>query len=816
MMPIHTHLFGPFLAFSSAPPAGLVARRPRRACLFNRVAAVAFVFALFLFPSATAAQPREAPAEGMTVTALAGDGTEAELPLVFERIDVDVDHQYASIALEQIRHNRSDRRLEAVAALRAGSGAEVTGFSYYNGEQRIVGEVFEKSLARNVYEDVTGMRRDPGLMEKVGEGSFTFRVFPIEPGERKRIAIDVEQYLERRGRFVELRFPTGLGSSKIRVSLRDSRRIAKVTSPTHALKLERRGPGFVVVAPKPARQGGELCLRYELETPPGRLLALTHTLPAPRIDNAAGFLAPKAGERTAFVAMSFTPPLLPDRKAASKDVTLVLDRSGSMAGEPLEQARDAAAAIVRKLDDGDRVNVVVFDDRVDRLYEKPRRADRRTRDEALAYLAGVREGGGTDIAAALRASFEAQHATRGHTPVVLFMTDGESDSQAALGAANDDRAGTRLFTVGIGPGVQKPLLARLAAQKRGRFVFIERASAITSEMATLFRQIEAPVAVDLRLEAKGATLDRTYPAALRDVFRDDEFVIVAGVKGKGPAKLRLHATIDGKKRVFEQRIVLEPARARPWVGRLWGKARVENLLEEIALFGASDARVDETLELALSYDLVTPYTAFLAIPDSELTDDLRTQLTSARKAKQALLAAHPEAASVSRSFMPPGDPVLSVVAPRSSRQVTAYFPFGLEQDLGYDPDAEKWMTRFLVPNDVTDGTYRVPVVIVDAFGQATTTFAKYTIDSDAPGFEVMLRTAGDRVEVLVEEASEPLREVRLAVVGSDDEPIELGRAKGGAFSGELRLAPGRHRLRIVATDRARNESVREIDVEVSP
>ncbi|HEX9620695.1 MAG TPA: hypothetical protein VF989_11205, partial [Polyangiaceae bacterium] len=127
-----------------------------------------------------------------------------------------------------------------------------------------------------------------------------------------------------------------------------------------------------------------------------------------------------------------------------------------------------------------------------------------------------------------------------------------------------------------------------------------------------------------------------------------------------------------------------------------------------------------------------------------------------------------------------------------------------------------WMTRFLVPNDVTDGTYRVPVVIVDAFGQATTTFAKYTIDSDAPGFEVMLRTAGDRVEVLVEEASEPLREVRLAVVGSDDEPIELGRAKGGAFSGELRLAPGRHRLRIVATDRARNESVREIDVEVSP
>lgn len=815
MMPNQAPPFPDFSSFSPAGPARAVAPQPRRVCPLARIAALFLAaFALLLSPARARAQTGQPVSEGMTVTARAEDGSEAALPLVFERIDVDVDHQYATIALEQIRHNLSNRRLEAVAALRAGSGADVTGFSYFNGEQRIVGEVFEKSLARNVYDDVTGLRRDPGLMEKTGEGAFTFRVFPIEPGEHKRIAIDVEQYLERRGRFVELRFPTGLGSSKIRVTLRDSRRIAGITSPTHALELDRRGPGFVVVTPKPKRQAGELCLRYELETPPGRLLALTHTLATPHVDNAAGLLAPKPGRSSGFVALSFTPPLA-KRPAAPKDVTLVLDHSGSMAGEPLEQARDAATAIVRRLDDRDRVNVVIFDDRVEKLYERPRRADRRTRDDVLAYLAAVREGGGTDIAAALRAAFEAQHATRGRTPVVLFMTDGESDAQAALRVAGDDKASTRLFTVGIGPGVQKPLLARLAAEKRGRFVFIERASALASRMATLFRQIEAPVAIDLRLEAEGATLDRIYPTALRDVFRDDELLIVAGVNGKGPAVFRLHATIDGKERVFEQRIALDAKRPRPWIGRLWGKARVENLLEEIALFGEKDELVNETLELALSYDLVTPYTAFLAIPDGELTDDLRGQLTSARQAKQALLAAHPEAASVSRSFMPPGDPILSVVAPRSSRQVTAYFPFGLEQDLSYEPESERWVTRFLVPNDVPDGTYRVPVVIVDAFGQATTTFGKYTIDSDAPDFDVLVRTAGDRLNVAVT-ASEPLKEVRLAVLDEDGEPVALKRGKNGTFVAEVRLAPGRHRLRVVATDRARNESVRELTVEVSP
>jgi Ca-activated chloride channel family protein len=369
--------------------------------------------------------------------------------------------------------------------------------------------------------------------------------------------------------------------------------------------------------------------------------------------------------------------------------------------------------------------------------------------------------------------------------------------------------------VGIGHGVQKPLLSRLASLKRGRFVFVESASAIGPTMAALFRQIEAPVAVDLRFEARGATLDQLHPTSLRDVFRDDELVMVAALKAKGDVTLRLHATVAGEKRVFEQRLSLSAKRPRPWVGRLWGKARVETLLEEIALFGESDARVQETLELALSYDLVTPYTAFLAIPDSELTDDTRAQLTSARQMKQALLAAHPEAAQVSRSFMPPGDPVLSVKAPRSSRQVTAYFPFGLVQDLSYEEDSERWVTRFLVPNDVADGVYRVPVLVVDAFGQAATTFVEYNIDSAEPEFDVVVRHLEGRLEVRVE-AREPLREVRLAVLGGSGAVIDLTREKAGVFRTELGLAPGRHRLRIVATDRARNEGVREIDAEVAP
>src|SRR3989440_2404238 len=126
------------------------------------------------------------------------DGPNPHLRAVSERVSIAIDHQYASTLLEQQFENVTDGQLEGRYLLRT-AGASVEGFAYWNGEEKIVGEVFERQSARNLYNDVVGRKRDPGLLEQIGEGSFAFRVFPIEPHERKRIEIRFGQRLARVG-----------------------------------------------------------------------------------------------------------------------------------------------------------------------------------------------------------------------------------------------------------------------------------------------------------------------------------------------------------------------------------------------------------------------------------------------------------------------------------------------------------------------------------------------------------------------------------------------------------------------------------------
>src|SRR5262249_18338872 len=84
---------------------------------------------------------------------------------------------------------------------------------------------------------------------------------------------------------------------------------------------------------------------------------------------------------------------------------------------------------------------------------------------------------------------------------------------------------------------------------------------------------------------------------------------------------------------------------RPWLGALWAQSRIEHLEEELALNPNQPELKTEILELALAYNFVTPYTAFLAIPESEL-GEMRGTVDAARAHKKQSLAENPDAAAL--------------------------------------------------------------------------------------------------------------------------------------------------------------------------
>ena len=723
------------------------------------------------------------------------DGPSKSLRAVAERVRIRIDDQYASTSLEQEFENTSDQRLEGRYLLRT-AGATVEGFAYWNGEQKIVGEVFEKEAARNLYDDVTGKRRDPGLLEQVGEGSFAFKVFPIEPREKKRVEIRFGQRLARTGRVLQYRLTLSGGESDLVAEIADAHPIVRIDSQSHRLETERIDARHARVRAFGVASGvRDLVLEVEVNADPWQPTAVVHRDP---------------GEDAYLVLQMAAPGTVEASEVSAKDVTVVIDRSGSMSGAPLQQACAAAELVVKRLRQSDRVNLIAFDHRVDPLFLKPQPVEA-GREAALQFIRRIRAGGGTNIAAALQTALQAQHA--GHEPhLILFLTDGESDSASALQVAHDDAGDARVFTLGLGSGVEKALLSRLAAMKRGRFTYVESPEVIEERIGRLFDQIESPALVGLTLEARGAALSRTYPRTLPDLSAGDDLMVASRVQGAPGATLSLvvRGLLGGKQVAFPLEVKVPERASHPWAGRVWAKSRIDDALEELALTRAPPVELkNEVIELGLAYHLVTPYTSFLAVPASELNEGQQTTLAAMRAQRAKMIAANSDAAVLSRTRMPPGDPVLTVKAPRDALQVTAYFPFGLVKDLAWDPGLEKWTLRFLVPVGVADGEYEATVVIVRRDRSVEFVRAAYNIDSAAPDFEVEARSVSGGVHLRVVSAK-AARRVTVALLGDPRQRLEL-QGDGRVFEGELPLAaPGK--LRVVVADLARNEASREVSV----
>lgn len=564
------------------------------------------------------------PVEAMMIATSAATGG---MPLVEERLRIDVDGQHASTTLLQVYDNQTGRQTEGQYRLRAGIGAHVDGFAYWNGEQKIVGEVFEKQLATEVYERVKTRRRDPGLLVQDGEGAFSFKVFPIEAREKKRVELRWTKWLERRTNTVRYRAPIGRTDSDIVMTI--AGHVKNVTSPTHRFDVEKTSDG-VRLRSTHGTSAVELIVEWQVDEPDWQ--------PVTFVQN--------GGAHDSWFAAALAAPVVADKAVAAKDVTIVIDRSGSMTGEALDHARTAAADMIRRLDAKDRVNVIAFSDEVDPLFTAPRLLDREARASAVAFTEKLRPGGGTDIALALETAIKTQDRKSERPRVVVFMTDGQSDVERALAAARADTGDVRVFTLGLGADVNRPLLQRIAAVKRGRFLHIDSASEIEDQVARLAATIARPVLVNVFVEVEGATAVRLYPRSIPDLFADDELLITGRVRGTGPAKVVFKGTLAGKQVSFSQPLELGSKRQRPWVGRLWAQSRVDHLLEELSL-GSNDSKElqTEVIELALAYNFVTPYTAFLAIPASEL-GEMRGTVEAARAQKAKILADHADAASL--------------------------------------------------------------------------------------------------------------------------------------------------------------------------
>ena len=228
-----------------------------------------------------------------------------------------------------------------------------------------------------------------------------------------------------------------------------------------------------------------------------------------------------------------------ERGDAPRQVVFVLDRSGSMNGSPIQQARKAVEACLGALAADDRFGVVAFDDRVEVFRSSLAQGTSESREQAREFLRGIDARGGTELAAGISKAAAMLGRAGGD---ILVLTDGQVyGTEQILAAARG--TGVRLHCLGIGSASQDRFLALLARETGGVSRFLTPRERVDLTVVDLFASIGRPVAAGVEVKLEGIAGGQIAPEPPQAVFAGTP--LVAFGESDGPAKGRLALSWEG-------------------------------------------------------------------------------------------------------------------------------------------------------------------------------------------------------------------------------------------------------------------------------
>jgi Ca-activated chloride channel family protein len=352
------------------------------------------------------------------------------------------------------------------------------------------------------------------------------------------------------------------------------------------------------------------------------------------------------GNEDGFTLLSVTPPAGRRTDVIPRDVTLVLDVSGSMNGRKIEQARAAGRQLLSTLHEADRFRLIDFSSDVRTFRDDFVAATPDNVREATRYLAALDASGSTNIEGALREALRPA-VVRGRLPVILFVTDGEPtvgdtrpDHLAAMAADANAHAEEprRIFTFGLGSDVNVGLLEQLALQGRGTSQFVRPDESVERMVGIVADRLVGPLLTDVRVHVDGDVhLSRMLPGETTDIFADRDLSLVARYSGHGRARVVVEGR-RGTTPVTWTSTVDFPDRDREnsFVSRLWATQRVGYLSAEKRTNGGSSEIDDEIRSLGERYGIPTEFTSYLVTERQDLP--VRTAMMGAGGGQVAAMA----------------------------------------------------------------------------------------------------------------------------------------------------------------------------------
>jgi Ca-activated chloride channel family protein len=290
-----------------------------------------------------------------------------------------------------------------------------------------------------------------------------------------------------------------------------------------------------------------------------------------------------------------------------------------MAGEKIQQAREALKFCLSNLNQDDQFNIIPFSHEARRFREGLVAASPENVEAARQFADELKATGGTNINDALLAALDAAGSPDADRPyLIVFLTDGQptigvtqpDEILSNVAAKNANRV--RLFVFGVGHDVNTILLDTLAERNRGTREYVEPAEDLELKLSSFYRKVSDPVLAELSLDFRDLNVYDMYPANLGDLFSGSELVVTGRYKGEGARAFELTGTRRGRPERFVYETTFPALDTKhEFLPRLWATRKVGFLLDEMRLHGEKAELKDTVVQLATEYGILTPYTAYL-------------------------------------------------------------------------------------------------------------------------------------------------------------------------------------------------------------
>jgi Ca-activated chloride channel family protein len=551
-------------------------------------------------------------------------------------VQAKISDQVAKVQVSQSFVNTGSRQMEVCFVFPLPYDGAVDRLTLLVDGKEYDAKLLDAKAARKMYEDIVRKNKDPALLEWLGSGMFKTSVFPVPPGAERKVTLRYSQLCRKNQGLTEFLFPlstakyTSHAVEKVtfQVAIESSAKIKNVYSPTHAIETKRPDNRHAVI---------KFTATNEVPTSDFRLF---YDIGKKQVGATVMSYRPDGDDDGYYLLLASPEIKAADAEPSKKTVVFVVDRSGSMSGKKIEQAKGALQFVLNNLHEGDLFNIVAYDSEVESFRPELQKYDDKTRQAALGFVEGVYAGGSTNIAGALKSALS-QLKDSSRPNFVIFLTDGlptvgeTNESKIVVASKSENEVRARVFAFGVGYDVNSRLLDRLARTNFGQSEYVRPDEDIEASVGRLYNRIGAPVMTDVAIKfdvenhkpERGPVVNRVYPRDVYDLFAGEQLVQVGRYKQPGDAKVVVTGSVGGERQKldFPAKLTKNSGdETNAFIEKIWAMRRVGEIIDEIDLKGKNDELVKELVALATRHGILTPYTSFLADENSNHRDIART------------------------------------------------------------------------------------------------------------------------------------------------------------------------------------------------